>query len=86
MARAFITQFHHHNGVYTAVIMQFNNAVRFYVPDESLHHIIPDGRFSYNLEQGLQIDSPALNPLRNLIMNIISAMELKTPKTHHPKQ
>ena len=80
MARAFTTQFSHHDKAYTAVITQIDGSVSFYVPDESLHHIIPQGRFSFNPQQGLLISTPSLDPLQNLVLDIFMAMELQNQK------
>ena len=80
MARVFTTLFNYYDKAYTAVITQIDGSVSLYVPDERLHHIIPRGRFSYNPEQGLKIDTPKLNPLQNLILTILAAAEQQHKK------
>jgi hypothetical protein len=80
MARAFTTLLNYYDNAYTAVITQIGDSVSFYVPDESLHHIIPNGRFSYNPEQGLKIDTPKLNPLQNLVLGILDVVGQQNKK------
>lgn len=80
MARAFSTLFNFYDKAYTAVITQVDGSINFYVPDESLHHIIPKGRYSYKVEQGLKIDTPKLNPLQNLIVGILASLEQQNKK------
>lgn len=80
MARAFTTQFRHHNKAYTAVVTQTDSSVSFYVPDESLHHVMPQGRFSYNPQQGLPVDTTSLSPLQNLVLDIFTAVELQNQR------
>lgn len=65
-----------------AVISQVQNAISVYLPDESLHHIIPAGRFSYNAEQGLNIDPTSQTPLQNLMLNVQTAIALQAKATH----
>lgn len=77
MSRSYTVTFTFNNNSYMAVIAQVQNAVSVYIPDESLHHIVPEGRFSFDAEQGLNIDPMGLTPLQNLMLNVQTAIELK---------
>ena len=78
MARAFTSSFAYENKSYTAVITQIDGSVGIYVPDESLHHILPKGKFTFDPAQGFKIDTPRLSPAQQLILSILSAVELQS--------
>lgn len=75
MARTFTTFFPYHGSTYTAVISHQDDAVNIYLPDESLHAILPNGKATYHLQQGLQIDVPKLSAAQHLVLTIVIAME-----------
>lgn len=75
MARTFTTLFPHNGKTYTAVISRIDGAVNIYVPDESLHHLLPGGKAVYRPAQGLPIDTPRLNPTQHLLLKILTSME-----------
>lgn len=77
MARVFTTLFSHNGASYTAVISNLGNAVNIYIPDESLHHILPDGKGSYHPAEGLKIDTPRLSPAQRLMLNVLASIEEK---------
>jgi len=77
MARAFTSTFTYEGKNYTAVITQIYGSVSIYVPDERLHHILPQGKFTFNPAQGVKIDTPKLSPAQNLVLSILSAVEKK---------
>jgi hypothetical protein len=77
MARAFTSTFTYKNQHYMAVITQVDGSVSIYVPDESLHGILPQGKFTYNPEQGLKIDTTRLSPVQDLVLTILRAVELQ---------
>jgi hypothetical protein len=76
MARTFTTTFYYNGKSYTAVISQIDGSMSIYVPDESLHSILPHGRVSIDAQKGLQINTPRLTPAQNLVLAILSAVEL----------
>lgn len=75
MARTFTCTFVYGNENYTAVVTQVNGTVSIYVPDERLHHILPQGKFTYDPAQDLKTDSPRLSAVQNLIRAILSSIE-----------
>jgi hypothetical protein len=76
MAKAFTTSFSFSGKLHTAVIYQSEGCMIIYLPDESLHTILPDGKFSFNPEKGLKIDTPRLTPAQNLVLKVLTAMEM----------
>lgn len=80
MARVFTTSFSYNEKIYTAVISQIDGSLSIYVPDESLHTILPKGKVTFNPEIGLKIDRPRLSREQHLVLNILTSIELqKTP-------
>jgi hypothetical protein len=75
MARAFTTTFFYNGKIYTAVISQINGSLTIYIPDETLHSLLPDGRISFNPQQGIKIDTPQLSPAQDLLISILSVIE-----------
>jgi hypothetical protein len=78
MARTFTVLFHHGDEEYTAVVSQLQDSVCVYIPDRSFHHILPNGRFSYDPEKGLKIDPQSQSPIQNLMLEVLVAIELQT--------
>ena len=77
MAHSFTVLFHHNNQEYTAVVSQLQDSVCIYLPDQSLHHILPQGRFSYNLKKGLNIDPLGQSPMQRLMLDVLAAIDLQ---------
>ena len=75
MARTFTTLFSYFGKTYTAVISQLNGTVKIYIPDESLHDILPEGRATYQPAEGLKIDRPNLSPAQHLLLGVLSSIE-----------
>ena len=76
MARAFTTLFSYNGKSYMAVISQLDGSVNIYVPDESLHGILPAGKATFHSDKGLPIDQPRLSPVQHLLVNILTSVEL----------
>lgn len=76
MARVFTTTFLYTGKTYTAVISQIDGSVSIFLPDESLHSILPQGRITLDAQKGLKINTPKLTPAQNLVLTILSAVEL----------
>jgi hypothetical protein len=51
--------------------------MRIYIPDESLHHIIPGGVVTYQSAEGIKIDRPKLNPAQHLLLNVLTSIEVQ---------
>lgn len=77
MARAFTINFPYNGSTYTAIITQIDGSITIYIPDETLHSILPQGKISYNPQQGIQVDSPRLKPAQDLIVTILGVIEEK---------
>lgn len=75
MARTFTTFFSHNGETYSAVISQLDGTMRIYIPDESLHHILPGGVATYKLSEGLKIDRPELSPAQHLVLDVLTSIE-----------
>ena len=82
MARPFTSFFSYNGKTYTAVISQLDGTMRIYIPDESLHHILPGGVATYKLSEGLKIDRPKLSLAQDLVLNVLSAIEKKNEIGH----
>lgn len=77
MARSFTINFPYNGGNYAAVISQIDGSTTIYIPNHTLQTLIPQGRFSFNLQQGVQIDKPQLTPAQDLIVTVIGVIEAK---------
>ncbi len=77
MARVFTTTFHYQEKSYTAVISQIGGSLTIYIPEETLHSILPAGRVSFNLKDGIHIDTPQLSPAQDLIVSVLGTIEAK---------
>ena len=77
MARAFTINFPYNGSTYTAVITQTDGSITIYIPDETLHSILPQGKVSFNPQQGIQVDTPRLKPAQDLIVTILGVAEEK---------
>lgn len=76
MARTFTVLFHHDHREYTAIVSQLRDSVCIYIPDQSLHHILPQGRFSYETQKGPNLDSRSRSPVQALMQDVLAAIEL----------
>jgi hypothetical protein len=76
MAKAFTTSFSYCGKLYTAVIYQSDGCMIIYLPDESLHSILPDGKYTFNPAKGFAIDTPRLTPAQNLILRVLTALDM----------
>ena len=77
MARIFTTEFKYKRKPYIAVISRIATSVHIYVPDENLHSIIPNGKFTYELQEGPKINTPGFNQTWQLVLRIISTIDLE---------
>ena len=77
MARTFTTSFSYHGKTYTAVISQVEGSVHIYIPDESLHDILPGGKATYKLTEDFKSESKRLSPAQDIILSVIASLEKK---------
>lgn len=75
MARAFTINFPYNDREYTAVITQAKGSISIYIPHEELHSVLPEGRLSFNPQEGLHFDAAQLKPAQNLITTVLGALE-----------
>ena len=79
MARLFTTPFSFQNQLYTAVVAitecQRRHTVMIYLPDDSLHQLLPEGRISFSGEEGLLVDYPQATPAQELLIAVLAAIE-----------
>lgn len=76
MARSFTLFFYHDDEEYTAVVSQLKDTVCIYIPDLRLHHLIPNGKFTFHSKAGLQPDQYQ-DPLKSLLKELWNAIEVK---------
>ena len=74
MARTFSTLFSYNGKAYTAVISQHDGTVNIYIPDESLHHILPGGKASYKTAEGPEIDKLHVSAAQKIILGVLSSI------------
>ena len=77
MARAFTINFNYNSKTYLAVISQVKTSINIYIPDETLHSILPQGKISFNLQDGIHVDTPELKPAKDLIVTVLGVLEEK---------
>lgn len=75
MARTFTTLFVYNGKTYTAVISNFDGIVNIYIPDESLHQILPRGKASYSLAEYLKPGEQHLTAAQRLIHCVLASTE-----------
>lgn len=76
MARTFTTSFTYCGIVYTAVVTELQDMMHIFVPDDSLHEVLPMGRVFFDKRKGFKIDALQLSLEQHLVLNILSAAEL----------
>ncbi len=78
MARIFTTRFTYQRKIYIAVISQAGDYVKVYVPDESLHHILPDGKITFNFTSGPLNEITDSRPLQEILDCIFNTIDVNT--------
>lgn len=74
MARTFTTTFAFNGKKYTAVVTQLDGIMKIYIPDESLHKIIPDGKASIKSKEEILIGHSPTTPAQHLLLGVLSAL------------
>jgi hypothetical protein len=81
MGRVLTASFEYKGNTYIAVVAIRANAdgldLNITLPDETLHHLLPGGKFAYNMVHGTEI-TPALpgnEPAQELVACIIRTIE-----------
>lgn len=75
MAQAFTTFFSFEGKTFTAVISQRDGVIHIYIPDESLHHLLPDGKADYPSAEGLSLDAPHSSPAQQLVLKVLFSIQ-----------
>lgn len=84
MARAFTIPFLFEGKECTAVVTHLDGSVKIYLPDESLHNLLPGGTFTFLPEKGLQISQPALSPKERLLLSVLVSLEEQQNRSADP--
>ena len=66
---------------YTAVVSFLGDAVNIYVPDESLHGIIPNGKARVDLGQSIIGEGVKPGAQQSLLQSIMAGIELEMSET-----
>ena len=83
MARVYTTAFTYEGKNYMAVIGQITDLVSIYLPDESLHYLLPQGKFTYNPAEGVKIDAYTGIQSKKLVSAVMRAIEAKNGNNTH---
>lgn len=75
MAHTSVVTFPYNGSTYTAEVKRVDGSIYIFVPDHKLHHILPKGKATFKLEQGIQLNDQQLTPEQDLILSILGAME-----------
>jgi hypothetical protein len=75
MASPSIITFPYNGSTYTAEVKGGDGSLYFFVPDQTLHHILPEGKTTFKLKQGFELRDGQLTPQQDLILSILGAME-----------
>lgn len=82
MARIFSTSFNYKNQSYTALVTigsTSDSPISVYVPDTSLHSILPDGKLTLDSEQKLTSGNTSEKELVESIVSSVKKHEENTP-------
>ncbi|MEI6950619.1 hypothetical protein V9K67_25775 [Paraflavisolibacter sp. H34] len=74
MSQVFTTLFSYQGKTFTAVISQPDRIVHIYVPDVSLHELLPQGKATYDPANRLQPHAPVSSPAQQLIHCILGTL------------
>jgi hypothetical protein len=79
MACLFTTTFSYSGRAHTAVVsitgVDRSAIYSIFLPDESLHEIIPGGRISYNPSKGISLNYPNFSAAQILIIAVMISIE-----------
>lgn len=79
MAQPFVVTFSYDGNTYTAEVNQVDGSLSIFLPDQRLHHILPDGKVTLHLEKGMEVYDEEPTPRQDLLLSILGAMD--TEKT-----
>lgn len=77
MARVFTTEFIFKGENYTAVICKLDAVVSIYLPDETLHQILPSGKAKFSPGTGLFVDTPKSSLAQQLLLTVLTSIEVE---------
>jgi PAS domain S-box-containing protein len=71
-----ITQisFSYNDSSYHAEVQKVDGSLRITFPDAALHHIVPSGKITVDLKQGLPINADSITNQQSLILSVLAAM------------
>lgn len=75
MVQPSVITFPYNGNTYTAEVNRVDGTLSIVVPDQSLHHILPEGKATVPLKQGIPLNDQALTPEQDLLLSILGAME-----------
>ena len=74
MAQPLVITFPFNGNTYTAEIKQQDGSLFIFVPDQGLHHILPEGKVNFTLEIGIQLSNGDSTFRQDLLLSILGAM------------
>jgi hypothetical protein len=81
MGRVYTIDFTFQKKSYTAVVTKLGESLSVYVPDESLHNLIPNGKASIKNAKNFIIDPDDHSTLYSLLTSILSAIDVQKGTT-----
>ena len=75
MAHPSVITFPYNGSIYTAEVQQMDSSLSIFVPDQRLHDLLPEGRATISLKQGIQLNDQQITPQQDLILSILGAIE-----------
>jgi hypothetical protein len=90
MVRLFTIPFTYQEQTYSAIVsitgVDGSTTVNIVLPDESLHHILPEGKFSFNAQEGMLLNYPRFSAAQDLLIAVLVAIEeYNRQNQHSPK-
>ena len=80
-----ITQvpFSYNDSYYKAEVQKVDGSLHITFPDAALHHIVPSGKITVDLKQGLPVNADSITDKQSLILSVLGAM-LDKNEAHPP--
>lgn len=75
MDQTSVISFPYKGSTYNAEIQRVDGSIYIFVPDQRLHHILPEGKAHFKLKQGVQLNDQQLTPDQDLILCILGAID-----------
>jgi hypothetical protein len=79
MARLFTTPFSFREIIYTAFVSittcNGEQTISIILQDETLHRLVPGGKFTFDARKGVPVDYPLLTEAQELLLSVMVAIE-----------